>query len=129
MVNKFPSKRTRVNFELLQAIHENPPRPLQVYEYGASSREQFNRNKQKYKWQWVCLINAEGDGEWHRRRTPRRWKGTKPPFHVRIIRPNFVGMLYYLQKKGKARIEWVEEDVDVGEGRTERRLVHKILPA
>eukprot|EP00611_Tribonema_gayanum_P018177 TRINITY_DN3125_c0_g1_i1.p3 TRINITY_DN3125_c0_g1~~TRINITY_DN3125_c0_g1_i1.p3 ORF type:complete len:163 (+),score=64.26 TRINITY_DN3125_c0_g1_i1:828-1316(+) len=111
-----------------RVVEEVPPRPLQVFEYGARTRAEFKRNKAKYKYQHVCLMDGEGAGVWHTRRTPWFWRGNKPPFHVRIVRPNFVGMLYFLMSNEKVRVDWVDEEVEMPDGTKKKCLKHKIVP-
>ena len=112
----------------ISAVEEIPPRPLQVYEYGPSSREEYRRNKKYYKYQYVCLMDGEGMATWHKRRMPLFWRGKKPPFHVRIVRPNLAGMLYFLLSNDKIRVDWVEEEVTMDNGKVQKCFVHKIVP-
>jgi hypothetical protein len=115
--------------DLGQAIEEIPPRPLQVFEYGPRDRDEWERNKAMYKYQYVGLQEEEGgDPRWIKRKMPR-FRGDKPPFFVRLVRPNVVGMLYFLLNDDK--IDVIEageaEVVSANDKKKEVKKMHKIV--
>jgi hypothetical protein len=105
-----------------------PPKPLQVFEWGPISREQWRQNREKYSYQYVCVMDQESGGVWYQRKAPRYWSDEHPPFHVRIIRPNWAGMALEAMGKGKARIRLVQKDVQTPAGQQKKAYVYEIVP-
>lgn len=55
--------------------------------------------------QFVCVVATRAtveEGIWHKRQAPSTWL-RQPPFHVRIVRPNPVGMLGHMLGTGKIK--------------------------
>ncbi|CAN0033236.1 unnamed protein product [Ectocarpus sp. 6 AP-2014] len=96
--------------QLSKEVNSVPPKPLEVFEYGPS-RQAWMRDPEKYKYQYVCVVATRAtveEGIWHKRQAPRMWS-RQPPFHVRIVRPNPVGMLGHMLGTGK--IKFAQKDV------------------
>ncbi len=116
--------------ELAEAAMRTPPAPLQIYEYGAKTRKEYLENyKDKYKHQYVCIMEKENKATWYRKRAPRRYKGDVPPFHVRIVRPCYPGILYHLLKKGQVELELLEEEFEGRNGVMKKALVTRVKRA
>ncbi len=113
--------------ELAEAAMRTPPAPLQIYEYGAKTRKDYLEDyKKKYKHQYVCIMEKENKATWYVKRAPKRYKGDVPPFHVRIVRPCYPGILYHLLKKGKVEVELLEEEFEGRNGVMKKALVTRI---
>ncbi|CAN0157830.1 unnamed protein product [Phaeothamnion confervicola] len=113
---------------ILRAVEESPPRPLQVFETGPMTRAEWARDKEAYKYQYVCLMDHEGNGTWYVRRAPRLWL-KKPPFHTRIIRPNVPGMLHFLLNSGRVEVRLEDREVPTPDGGRRKIKVHRLVEA
>ncbi|CAM9393058.1 unnamed protein product [Chrysoparadoxa australica] len=123
---KFKMGDAKLENVMVEAAEATPPRPLQVFEYGPSTRKEWRNSKKKFKHQLVCLIDREGGGTWYKRSYPWLW-WKNPPFHVRIVRPNYPGMLHFLLNNKVVKVEYRQEEMHLESGETRSVMVHRVV--